>query len=206
MVEAGDIITFTGAGSADADLKPILVPASGLLVANECWIDDPVTDFEVSSYDGGGNTPANDGVDIFATDPVNTNVFAIQATVNGEAQAGELEGWDTGSYAAATKESLVGTTVSGDESFWRAGSTSSNVAVGAGAGSLPTGGVRAYVAHFMTDTEYTLNGSTNTISFATALTVNLQNRWIMHVVIPSDATNPTEANRTIEMTYHYFYT
>ena len=164
-----------------------------------------MTDWEISSYDdaGAGQAVSGTGVDIFGTDVVNTNVFAIQATVNAEAQAGELEGWDTNSFAAATKESLAGTSGSGNESFWRAGATASNVVVGTGAGSLPSGGVRDYKDHYMTDTEYTLDGSSNTISFATALEVDKQNRWIMTIVVPSDATNPSESNRTIEITYHY---
>ena len=195
----GEVITFTGAGSSDGDLKPIQRPASGIYVADELWIDK-ATDAEITLYDGGGQGAAY-AADIFTVNPTNTNIFAIQADTNPETQAGQLEAWDTTSYAATTKESLAGTT-NLPHSFWRAAETGSNVTPASGAGTMPAG----YTSQLDTTTTYQLEGSTNFITFTTALSAGNQNRFVLHIIIPDDATNPTEANRTVELTYHYFYT
>ena len=183
-------------------LVNITAPVAGIRIPDEMWVDKG-TDAEITEYkDGAEGQEVGDFVtDIFTANPVATNILAIQATVNAEAQAGELELWDNTSYNTTTKESLAGTT-NHVESFWIAVETSSNVAVGAGVGSIPA----AYLTQTANTVTYKLEGSTRKITFTTALGVDNQNRWIMHMSIPDDATNPSEANRTVELTYHYYYT
>ena len=104
-----DTITFTGSGSSDGDLKAIPRPVStGVLTAPELWVNS-ATDLQCSAYDAGNQATDSYSVDMFAVDPVNGNIIAIQITVDNETQAAEMEAWDTDSYVATTTEILTGT-------------------------------------------------------------------------------------------------
>ena len=199
-VGAGEVITFTGPGSSDGDLKPIARPIGSNLVkiADALWINKG-TDDEVTLYDAGGQEVTSYAVDMFPTDPTITNLFAIQATTNPESQAGELEAWDDGSYNTTAKEILNGTGSLGVHSQLRAAETASNVVVGAGVGSMPG----AYQSQTAQTTTYQLQGSTRSITFTSPLSAGNQNRITLHLFVVDDS---AEGAITVELTYHYFYT
>lgn len=199
-IAGGEIITFTGSGSSAGDLKPIPVPTGSNVVhmADELWIDKG-TDAEVTLYDGGGGDATTFVADIFPSNPSNTNIFAIQADTNPESQAGELQAWDDTGYNTTAKEILNGTTNLGTHSQLRAAETASNVAPGAGAGSIPAG----YLTQGAQTTTFQLQGSTRSITFTTALTAGNQNRFILHLFVVDDSTAGAE---TVELTYKYYYT
>ena len=201
-VLAADVITFTGSGSSDGDLKPVPRPsgANKTHVADELWWEDnDSTDLEVTIYEGGGDEAADYTTDIFPTDLTNTNYIAIQADTNPESQAGELEAWDDNSYNTTTKEMLAGTTELSGHSQLRAAETASNVTPATGAGSLPG----AYETQTAQTTTYQLQGSTRSITFSSALSAGNQNRVICHVFTCADSTAGQE---TVELTYKYYYT
>ena len=199
-IAGGEVITFTGPGSSDGDLKPITAPIAGVRVADELWIDKG-TDAEVSLYDGGGQEVGDFVTDVFTINPAITNIFAILASTNSESSAGILRAWDDTNYNTTALESLTGTT-NMVESFWRACETASNVATSAAEGSIPG----AYLTQTANTTTYCLEGSTYELQFTTALTAGNQNRFLLHFLLPDDASNPVEASRTVEINYHYFYT
>lgn len=199
----GDVITFTGAGSSNGDLKPIQRPdATGqaIRIADELWINTG-TDLEVQLYDAGGQEVADTATDIFPSNPSNTNTFGVTATVNPETQAGEMEAWDDGTFTTDAKETLDGTasTLIGHSQL-RCAFTANDVTEAlTSAGSIPG----AYLTQVGTTTTYQLQGSTRTQTAAGALSTGNQNRFIIHLFIVDDS---TEGAETIELTYRYFYT
>ncbi|MEE9215697.1 MAG: hypothetical protein V3U54_13160 [Thermodesulfobacteriota bacterium] len=198
---AAETITFTGAGSTAGNLKPIPVPSGGdvVRIADELWIDKG-TDAEITLYDAGGQETDSFTVDMFASNPTNTNVLAIQADTNPETQAAELEAWDDTSFNATTKEILDGgASALGVHSQLRAVETSSNVTPGAGAGSMPA----AYQSQTAQTTTYQLQGDTRKITFTTALSAGNQNRIAIHLFVMDDSTAGVE---TVELTYRFFFT
>jgi len=200
-IGASEVITFTGAGSSDGDLKPITRPIAGVRVADELWIDK-ATDAAVLHYDGGGQEVGDFATDVFTANPVNTNVLAILASTNSETSAGILRAWDDTNYNTIIEESIAGT-ANMAHSFWRAIETGSNVSVASGAGTIPAA---AYQNQIATLTTYQLQGDTFELQFTTALTAGNQNRFVLHLLIPDDAVNLAQASMTISLTYHFFYT
>ncbi len=202
----GDIITFTGAGSSNGDLKPIQRPdATGqaIRIADECWINTG-TDLEVQLYDAGGQEVATTGENIFPSPPTNTNTFGVTATVNPETQAGEMEAWDTGTFTTDAKETLDGTasTLVGHSQL-RCGFTANDVSEAlTSAGTIPTGSPN-YNVQLGTSTAWQLQGSTRSQTAAGALSTGNMNRFIIHLFIVDDS---TEGAESVELTYRYFYT
>lgn len=199
-IGGAETITPTGAGSSDGDLKAIQAPsASGVRLADECWIDQ-ATDTQLSLYqNGGGADISGYASDIFPTDLTNTNNFAILCATNSEAQAGELECWDDGSFNSTTNEMLAGTTNLSGHSQVRACETASNVASNAGAGSIPG----PYNTQTAQTTTYQLQGDTRSLIFSTPLVTDNQNRFLLHLFVVDDSTAGLE---TSETTYKYYYT
>lgn len=199
---AGEIITFTGAGSSAGDLKAIPVPEGGNLIhiADECWIDKG-TDTEVANYKDGseGQDHTSYSTDFFTVNPSDTNIFAIQADTNPEAQAGELEAWDDTSYNTTAKEILNGTAGLGVHSQLRACETASNVTPATAGGTIPGG----YLTQGGQTATYQLLGSTESLTFSSSLTAGNQNRFIMHLFVLDDSAAGSE---TVELTYKYYYT
>jgi len=195
-------IVFTGPDSSDGTMDPITRPAAGVRVADELWIETTGTDVQNTIYDGGGQEVGDFATDVFTANPSNTNVMCVQASTNAESSAGILRAWDDNTYATVAEESIAGTT-NHVESFWRACETDSNVASsGARTGTIPG----AYLTQTANTTTYCLEGTTFELQFSTALTAGNINVFLLHLLIPDDATNPAEAARTISLTYHYFYT
>lgn len=199
-VAASETITFTGAGSSDGDLKPIPVPTGSNLVriADELWINKG-TDAEVTLYDAGGQETDSYSVDMFASNPTITNLFAIQAATNPETQAGELEAWDDTNFNTTVIEILAGTTNLGVHSQIRAVETASNVTTGAGAGTMPG----AYQTQGAQTTTYQLQGDTRKITFTTALSAGNQNRLSSHLLVVDDS---SAGALNFELTYKFFFT
>ena len=201
-VGATSSINFTGPDSVDGTMDPITRPAVGVRVADELWIVTTGTDVNVGArYTGGGQEVADFVTDVFTANPTDTNVMGIIATVNPETSPGILRAWDDNNYNTTAIESLTGTT-NHIESFWRACETGSNVTTASGAGSIPG----AYLTQTANTTTYCLEGDTNELVFSTALSTGNMNRFLFHLLIPDDATNPAAAARTISLTYHFFYT
>ncbi len=201
-IGAGEVITFTGAGSSAGDLKPIPVPTGSNLIhlADELW-NDEATDTEISIWKDGseGQDHTSYSTDFFTVNPTITNVLAIQGDTNPESQAGVLEAWDDTGYNTTAKEILNGTTNLGVHSQLRAAFTASNVTTGAGVGAIPG----AYLTQGGTTTTYQLQGSTRTQTASTALAAGNQNRIILHLFVVDDSAAGVE---TIEFTYLYYYT
>lgn len=200
-VGASDVITFTGPDSVDGTMDPITRPVAGVRVADELWIVTSGTDVISPTYDGGGQEVADFVTDVFTANPSNTNILGITITVNPETSPGILRAWDDNTYSTTTEESIDGTT-NMVESFWRACQTGSNVTVASGAGSIPAN----YLTMTANETEFCLQGTTYELTFTSACTAANMNRFLLHLLIPDDATNPAVAARTISLTYHYFYT
>lgn len=199
-IDAADTITPTGEGSAPGALKPIQAPSvAGVKIADECWIDKTVDD-ELTLYEnGGGGDIAGYSSDIFPSNLVNTNNFAIQCDTNNEAEAGELECWDNTSYNTILNEMLAGTTNLPGQSQVRAVETASNVSPSAGAGSIPAG----YNSQTAQTTAYQLQGDTRKLAFAAALATGNHNRFLLHLFVVDDSTAGLESS---EVTYKYSYT
>jgi hypothetical protein len=194
-----DKITFTGAGSSAGDLKPIPRPTTNKVrIADEVWIDTTV-DVEITQYDGGGQEVNSFTTDIFPTDPTNTNVFAIQADTNPEAQPGELELWDDTNFNTTAKETIAGTTNLGAHSQVRAAQTGSNVTPASGAGTMPG----TYQSQTAQTTTHQLKGNTEKIVFTTALAAGNQNRFVLHLFVVDDSGAGLD---TVELTYRFFFT
>lgn len=201
-IVASSSINFTGPDTVDGTMDPITRPAVGVRVADELWIVTTGTDVQVSLYDGGGQEVADFVTDVFTANPTNTNILAIQASTDPETSAGVLRAWDDNTYSTTGEESIDGTS-NMVESFWRACETDSNVAdTGARTGSIPAN----YLTMTANETEFALEGTTYELQFTTALSAGNINVFLLHLLIPDDATNPAVAARTISLTYHYFYT
>ncbi len=202
-IAGGDVITFTGTGSSDGDLKPIQRPdatGNAIRIADECWINTG-TDDEVGLYDAGAQEVATTGEDIFTANPTNTNTFCIQADTNPETQAGEMEAWDDTNFDSTDNEVLDGTTTTLiGHSQLRMAFTGNEIAPATTtSGTIPG----AYLTQFGTTTTYQLQGSTRNQTAAGALTAGNQNRFIIHLFIVDDSTAGADV---CELTYRYFYT
>lgn len=199
-IGAAEKITFTGSGSSDQDMKNVIRPTGSnkIRIDDECWIQNG-TDIVLPLYEAGGDEVSDYVSDIFVTSLTNTNYFAIQADTNPEAQAGELEAWDDNTYATYAEEWLSAAGVIGAHSQLRAGETSSNVAPGAGAGSLPGG----YDSQTGQTTTFQLQGDNRSITFTTALAAGNQNRFVLHSFTLDDSPAGVQ---NIYITYKYYYT
>lgn len=199
-IAGGEKITFTGSGSSNGDLRAIPRPVGSnkVHIADDLWIDK-ATDEAIPTYDAGGQDTTDYTSDMFSSDPTNTNVIAIQADTNPESQAGELEAWDDTNYNTTAKEVLAGTGNLSTHSQLRAAETASNVAPGAGAGSMPG----PYQSQGGQTTTYQLQGSTRSITFSSALSAGNQNRICLHLFVVDDSTPGLEE---VELTYKYYYT
>lgn len=202
-IAGGEVITFTGAGSSDGDLKPIQRPdATGqaIRIADDCWINKG-TDAVIQLYDAGGQEVATTGEDIFPSNPTNTNTWCVQTDTNPETQAAEFEAWDNGSYNTTNNEVINGTsTTLIGHSQLRVGLTANNEAPATTtAGTIPA----AYLTQFGTTTTHQVQGSTRIQTAAGANTAGNQNRFIMHLFIVDDSTAGADV---CELTYRYFYT
>lgn len=203
-IDSNTTITFTGAGSADGDLKPIPVPTGANLVriADELWVDTS-TDIEITIYaddPAPGQETDSYSVDMFASNPTTTNTLGIRSTVDVESQAGELEAWDNGSYNSTTNEILAGTTNLGVHSQLRADETAANVISTTGAGSIDA----SYSSQNAQSTTFQLQGDTRSLTFSAAIgTVDYGNRIIMHLFVVDDS---TAGASSCELTYKYYYT
>ena len=99
-IAGGEVITFTGSGSSDGDLKPIQRPdatGNAIRIADDCWINKG-TDDAIQLYDAGGQEVSTTGEDIFPSNPSNTNTWCVQTDTNPETQAAEFEAWDDNGY------------------------------------------------------------------------------------------------------------
>ena len=203
VIAGGDVITFTGAGSSDGDLKPIQRPdatGNAVRIADDCWINT-TTDVAVQLYDAGGQEVADYVTDIFTSDASNTNVFCVQTDTNPETQAAEMEAWDDGTFTTDAKETLDATALAlGAHSQLRMVFTGNNIAPATTtAGTIP-GAYNTQTAQTVT---YQLQGSTRIQTAAGANTAGNQNRFILHLFIVDDSTAGAE---TVELTYRYYYT
>lgn len=201
-IAGGEVITFTGSGSSDGDLKPIPVPTGSNLIklGVELWINK-ATDAEIALWKDGSEGQTHDSytTDFFTVNPTITNTFAVLVATNPETQAGEMEAWDDTGYSTTAKEILNGTANLGVHSQLRMCFTASNVAVGAGAGTMPA----PYQAQGGQTTTYQLQGSTRSQTAGSACTAGNQNRFTLHLFIVDDSAAGAE---TVELTYKYFYT
>ncbi len=202
-IAGGEVITFTGSGSSDGDLKPIQRPdatGNAIRIADDCWINKG-TDDAIQLYDAGGQEVATTGEDIFPSNPSNTNAWCVQADTNPETQAAEFEAWDNTSYNTTANECINGTasTLIGHSQL-RVGLTANDVLPATStAGTIPA----AYLTQFGTTTTHQLQGSTRIQTAAGALQAGRQNRFTMHLFIVDDSTAGADV---CELTYRYFYT
>ena len=201
-IAGGEVITFTGAGSSDGDLKPIQRPdatGNAIRIADDLWINKG-TDDAIQLYDDGGQEVATVSEDIFPVNPSNTNTFAVQADTNPTTQAAEFEAWDNTSYNTIANEILNGTSNLGVHSQLRVGLTSNDVTPATtSAGTIPA----AYLTQTGQTTTHQVRGSTHIQTAAGALTAGNQDRFIMHLFIVDDSTAGADV---CELTYRYFYT
>lgn len=202
-IAGGEVITFTGTGSSDGDLKPIQRPdatGNAIRVADELWINKG-TDDEIGLYDAGAQEVANTTTDIFTSDPTNTNTFCIQADTNPETQAGEMEAWDNGSYNTTANEVINGTasTLIGHSQLRMAFTGNEIAPTTTTSGTIPG----AYLTQTAETITYQLQGSSRIQTAAGALTAGNQNRFIIHLFIVDDSTAGADV---CELTYRYFYT
>jgi hypothetical protein len=200
-IAATSTITFTGPDSVDGTMDPITRPAAGVRVADELWIVTTGTDVQSARYTGGGQEVGDFVTDVFTANPTDTNVLGVTVATNPETSPGILRAWDDNNYNTIAEESIAGT-ANMIESFWRAVETGSNVSEASGAGSIPG----AYSSQTANTDTYCLEGTNHQLTFSTACTAGNMNRFLLHLLVPDDASNPVVASRTISLTYHYFYT
>lgn len=203
-IAGGEVITFTGAGSSDGDLKPIQRPdatGNAIRIADDCWINKG-TDAVIQLYDAGGIEVATTGEDIFnATPPSNTNTWCVQTDTNPETQAAEFEAWDDTNYDSTDNPIINGTsTTLIGHSQLRVGLTGNDIAPATTtAGTIPA----AYLTQFGTTTTHQVQGSTRIQTAAGANSAGNQNRFTMHLFIVDDSIAGADV---CELTYRYFYT
>lgn len=199
-IEKGEVITFAGKNSSKDNIRPVPRPdgVNKTHISDELWLHGKSIE-KSKVYEAGGDESPEYNKSIFRTHLLNTNYFAIQADVNPESQAGELEAWDDIHYASAKKEILSGTKGLGGHSQIRAVETASNVKPSAGVGNLPD----EYKVQTAQTTKFQIQGATRKIVFSQPLNAGMQNRIALHVLTVADS---KAGQDMVELTYKHYYT
>ena len=175
-ITGSKVIYFAGPDTTASVLDPVTAPASSTKFPEEMWVGDSpfASGVQASLYEQ----------DISAA--TNTNVFAITFSTNPTSTAPVLTAWDTSAHATTAKELLAGTTLVA-ECLLRGHITSSNVATGAGAGSIAAG----WKTQITTTDTYKLEGDTFFQTASSAIDAGNQLRFLLSAFVPSDITAGT---------------